>query len=256
VEPFVGGGAMFFYLAQHFPIREFVIVDRNEAIVLAYQTIRDEVAGLIEQLQAMAERYRQLTPEQQAPYYYAIRSQFNAPHLGNVQKTAELIFLNRTCYNGLFRVNAKGAFNVPFGRYVNPTICDVANLTAVSSILQQAEIFYGDFAACRDWVDARTFVYFDPPYRPVSRTASFNSYARDAFDDSSQRRLAAFFHDLNQVGARLMLSNSDPHNEDPDDDFFESLYPDFYIHKVLAKRVINSNGAKRGEMTELLITNY
>ena len=168
-----------------------------------------------------------------------------------------LIFLNHTCYNGLFRLNSKGEFNVPRGRYKNPRIFDAENLQNASNALQIADIHLGDFEHCFDVVDDSTLVYFDPPYRPLSKTARFTAYSTYNFGDEEQKRLARFFAGLDQEhGAKLMLSNSDPTNEDPADMFFDDLYGDFNIHRISANRMINSNGAKRGRIRELLITNY
>jgi DNA adenine methylase len=166
-----------------------------------------------------------------------------------------MIFLNRTCYNGLFRVNARGQFNVPFGKYKKPRICDSNNLRAVSNVLQDVTLQLGDFEDTAAWVDDRTFVYFDPPYRPISKTASFNAYDKNGFGDDQQQRLAAFFRDLDARGVHLMLSNSDPKNLNPKDTFFDDLYTGFHIQRVAAKRNINSKAEKRGAITELLITN-
>ncbi len=168
-----------------------------------------------------------------------------------------MIFLNKTCFNGLFRVNAKGEFNVPFGRYKNPAICDPENLRRVSVLLQKAELQVAPFTACEPKVTPDTFVYFDPPYRPISPTSSFTSYSKDRFDDAAQITLAEFFTHLHkQSGAKLMLSNSDPSPINPADDFFERIYQGFRIHRVWASRMINSQADKRGKISELVITNY
>lgn len=265
VEPLIGGGAVFFHIAQTYPIERLIISDQNEEVILVYRTIRERVEELIERLSALERRFLALDGEARRACFYEIRAQFNNArstirsdrvNSTSVRRAAQLIFMNRTCFNGLFRVNARGEFNVPFGRYKNPTICDAENLRAVSGLLQRAEIHSGDFETCREFIHANTFVYFDPPYRPISKTASFNAYSKRIFDDAAQARLARFFRALDRTGAKLMLSNSDPHNENPGDSFFETLYQGFHIHKVRAKRPINRNGAKRGEITELLITNY
>ncbi len=264
-EPFIGGGAVFFSLANDFAVREFFISDMNADLILAYRTIQRHADSLIELLDEIQSQYLQLNAERRKEYFYETRRLFNQNHQridystvnqDAVLRVARLIFLNRTCFNGLYRVNSRGDFNVPFGAYSNPKICDATNLHCVAGTLQNTEIHYGDFTACRNFVDAQTFVYFDPPYRPISDTASFNSYAKEPFDDGEQMRLASFYRDLDRAGARLMLSNSDPQNENPHDMFFANLYAGFSIRKVLARRAINSNGAKRGEVTELLITNY
>ena len=264
-EPFIGGGAVFFQIANVFDVREFFISDMNEDLILAYSTIQQQVESLIEWLEEIERQYLGLNEVRRKEYFYETRQSFNqsravsdssAPGQEAELRVARLIFLNRTCFNGLFRVNSGGDFNVPFGNYRNPKICDAANLRFASRAFQNAEIHYGDFTACKNFVDEQTFVYFDPPYRPISNTASFNSYSRNPFDDDEQMRLALFYRELDRAGAKLMLSNSDPHNENPHDMFFEDLYAGFSIHKVLAKRAINSDGKKRGEITELLIINY
>jgi DNA adenine methylase len=264
-EPFIGGGAVFFLIANDFDVREFFISDMNEDLVLAYRTVQQQVENLIERLEEIKRQYLQLDRVRRQEYFYEARRSFNQRRASSLCSAsaqdealhvARLIFLNRTCFNGLYRVNSRGDFNVPFGNYRNPRICDEENLRSVSRSLQNAEIHFGDFTACKRFVDEKTFVYLDPPYRPISKTASFNSFYKFPFDDDEQRRLALFYQELGCAGAKLMLSNSDPRNENPQDSFFEELYAGFSIHKVLASRRINSNGAKRGPITELLITNY
>ncbi len=264
-EPFIGGGAVFFLIANDFDVREFFISDMNEDLVLAYRTIQQQVENLIERLEKIKSRYLQLDRCGRKEYFYEARQSFNQSRAYSLYSAsapdealhvARLIFLNRTCFNGLYRVNSRGDFNVPYGNYRNPRIYDEVNLRSVSRSLQNAEIHFGDFTACKRFVDEKTLVYLDPPYRPISKTASFNSFYKNPFDDDEQRRLALFYQELGCAGAKLMLSNSDPHNENPHDSFFEDLYAGFSIHKVLATRRINSNGAKRGPITELLIANY
>ena len=265
VEPFVGGGAVFFEIAQDYTIDEFFISDVNEELIMAYQTIKEDVEVLLEVLGDMERAFLRLDTEKRKNFFYKQRAILNTnlPKINFerfqslwVERTAQIIFLNRTCYNGLYRVNSKGEFNVPFGNYKNPRICDPDNLRAVSRLLQQTTIRHGDFTACEQIVDKRSFVYFDPPYRPLSRTARFTSYSRHEFNDSEQMRLARFYRLLDSKGARLMLSNSDPKNEDSHDDFFEKLYAGFRIGRVMATRMINCDATKRGPIAELIITNY
>lgn len=265
VEPFIGGGAVFFYIAQMYDIDQFFISDVNEELVLAYKTVQSDVDDLIDMLWEMERKYLRLNIEKQKKYFYDIRSRFNESRsLINfhnfksnwVERSAQIIFLNRTCFNGLFRVNSNSEFNVPFGKCKNPTICAEENLREVSQLLQSAEIYFGDFTACEEFVNSNTFVYFDPPYRPISKTASFTSYSKYDFDDATQLRLASFYRLLNRKGANLMLSNSDPKNENPKDRFFEEAYKKFHIERVKANRMINCNADKRGAINELLIMNY
>ncbi|HHU49266.1 MAG TPA: DNA adenine methylase [Clostridiales bacterium] len=265
VEPFTGGGAVFFEVSKSFSFEQIVLNDINEELILTYKVIRDSVDELILKLERLEERYSSLTMENKQKMYYEIREQFNNnkhsinlknPTVNEVDVASHMIFLNKTCYNGLYRLNSKGGFNVPFGKYKSPTICDKINLLNVSRSLQGVILLNVDFEQLTDYIDENTFVYMDPPYRPLSDTSSFNSYQKSPFNDESQRRLANWYRLLNnKIGASLMLSNSDPTNTDPKDTFFEDLYKGFNIYKVFASRAINSRGNERGAISELLITN-
>jgi DNA adenine methylase len=265
IEPFIGGGAVFLHLAQCYKIEEFLIFDINTELVLAYKTIQNHVDELIHVLLNLQNKYLSLDEQERTHFFYEIRTQFNRQrhqidfqktNQQAIERTAQIIFLNRTCFNGLFRVNSKGDFNVPVGRYKNPTICDSENLKAVSQVLQRTQIYQGDFTECERFVDQYSLVYFDPPYRPLSRTANFTAYAQQTFDDTEQLRLRDFFALLDRKGAKLILSNSDPKNKDLTDDFFEIAYGNYQLKRVQAKRRINCNASKREEINELLITNY
>jgi len=265
VEPFIGGGAVFFYVVQKYKINELYIIDINPELILAYSAIKFDVYNLINLLKDLEINYLSKSEEGKKEMFYTIRSKFNNSlkvinfdkyNSNWVERTSEIIFLNRTCFNGLFRVNSKGEFNVPFGKYKNPKICDEKNLKAVSYILQSTHIYKGDFEISESLVDEHTFVYFDPPYRPISQTASFTSYSSQGFNDEEQLRLSKFYRKLDKVGAKIMLSNSDPKNENPNDYFFENTYSGFHIVKVKASRNINCNGESRGLIDELLILNY
>jgi DNA adenine methylase len=265
VEPFAGSGAVFFHVAQTYAVEELYISDSNPELIAAYRTIQQRVEDLVAALRDIEAHYLALAAEERKAYFYEQRAQFNNGLTGfqidsvpreNVERTAQLIFLNRTCYNGLFRVNSKGAFNVPFGRYKNPSICSAANLQAAAAVLQRTEIQYGPYADCEKVVDENTMVYFDPPYRPISKSSSFTAYSRQVFDDKAQRDLAMFYGLLDKRGARLMLSNSDPKNVDPNDRFFETAYAGFRFERLSARRRINSRPEKRGPICELLILNY
>lgn len=258
VEPFLGGGAFFFYVVQRYAFREFYLQDINPQLIHAYQCVRDAVEAVIGALADIERHYKALTLPKQEDFFYQLRHDYNAAghDQPSVAQTARLIFLNHTCFNGLFRLNAQGHFNVPFGGYVNPTLCDADNLRAVAAVLQRVSLRVGDFETCMPVVSNQTFIYLDPPYRPISKTASFNTYASARFGDAEQRRLAGFCRALDSAGAYWMLSNSDPHNTNPADDFFDQLYAGFQIQRVLATRAINAHGAKRGVINELVITNY
>lgn len=258
IEPFVGGGAMLFFMLQKYPnIKKAIINDINPHLVTTYTIIRDNPYSLIDTLAELQENFRAVgDSEAQKELFLNIRFRFNQEVLTDVEEAAYMIFLNRTCFNGLYRENSKGDFNVPFGRYSNPTICDESLLIADSELLQKVEILNGDFARTGEYVDGYTFFYFDPPYRPLDATSSFNSYVKETFDDKEQIRLKEFYSFLSVEGCKEMLSNSDCKGRNAEDVFFDELYQDFFIERVYAKRNINANASKRGTLTELLIRNY
>ncbi|MCQ8894265.1 MAG: DNA adenine methylase [Methanolinea sp.] len=265
VEPFVGGGAVYFHFNSRFRFRECHIFDVNEELFLAYTVVRDRVEELIEVLQGLAGDFLSRDGAGRQEYYREVRDAFNRRrktvtsarfHPSWIERAAQLIFLNRTCYNGLFRVNSRGEFNVPFGRYKNPLIVNEPLLRRDSMLLQNTSVHLGDFAQSLPTMSEGTFAYFDPPYRPISKTARFTAYSEDGFSDADQERLARFFAACNARGALLMLSNSDPKNTDPEDDFFDRLYGDFFITRVPARRAINSDGGGRGRISEVVVTNY
>ena len=254
VEPFVGGGAVFFHIAQRYEgIKRFYLFDINNDLVNCYNAIKNNVESLIGELEKLENGFLPLAKSARKEFYYQIRKEFNSD-----RSPAKLIFLNKNCYNGLYRVNRKDEFNVPFGDYKNPKICDAENLKSVSKVLQKAEIICADFEKSDKYINDKTFVYFDPPYRPLSPTASFTSYSKDDFNEDEQIRLARFCRQIHRKGAKFLLSNSDPKNEDPKDGFFEENYEKFRfdIDRVKATRAINCKGAGRGQINELIITNY
>ena len=258
IEPFVGGGAMLFHmLSKHQNITRAIINDINPNLVTAYRTIQTQPETLIKRLAEIQEEYLVLDDEHRQKYFYSKREVFNGNYTNDVENTAMFIFLNRTCFNGLYRENSKGKFNVPFGRYVNPTICDTETIRSDSELLQRVEIIQGDYTQVGNYINGRsTFMYFDPPYRPLDATSSFNSYVKEPFDDDEQIRLGNFFARMSDAGCMVMLSNSDCSAKNPEDLFFEHLYDAFHIQHVWAKRGINANASKRGKLTELLIHNY
>jgi DNA adenine methylase len=257
VEPFVGGGAVFFHIAQNCPnIKEFYLYDINDDLVNCYNVVKTNVRALIRELNELAKEFLPLNEELRREFYLQTRSEFNrTKHRNSIKSSAKLIFLNKTCFNGLYRVNSKNEFNVPFGDYKNPKICDEKNLLAVSQILQKTEIICGDFTKSGKYINRNTFVYLDPPYRPLNGTANFTAYSKDSFSEKDQIRLAEFCKEIKQIGAEFLLSNSDPHNENPDDRFFEDNFRGFTISQVKASRLINCKAIGRGEINELLITN-
>ena len=261
VEPFIGSGAVFFWMLKEYPtISKVIINDVNTDLTSAYQTIKDAPEALIKELAKLEKEYRKKTDrEAQKELFIKIRTKFNKRNSDNIEHTANLIFLNKTCFNGLYRVNSKNEFNVPMGRYVNPTICDTQNIMNVHEALRKVTILNGDYSKTylkiKDKKD-KAFYYFDPPYKPISTTASFNAYANGGFGDVEQQRLKEFCDKLSSDNIKWVLSNSDVKNINPTDDFFDELYEDYHIQRVKAKRSINSKGAKRGEIKELLISNF
>ncbi|MBZ4665236.1 DNA adenine methylase [Mahella sp.] len=260
IEPFVGGGAVLFEILQKYKIEEAFIFDINQDLINAYIVIKYDVDILVEYLFSLECKYLDLNEKARKEMYYEIRDTYNSrifkSDQPDIERAAQFIFLNRTCFNGLYRVNRAGLFNVPHGDYKNPTICDGENLYAASSLLQRVHIFTGDYRESIKYADRYSFVYFDPPYRPINVTSSFTSYSKFDFTDEDQVKLAHFFAEMNDTGALIMLSNSDPKNENHDDNFFDELYGNFYIHRIKAKRAINSNGGRRGLVSEILVTNY
>ncbi len=262
IEPFVGGGAMLFFMLQKFPnIKRAVINDINQNLIDAYINIKENAEGLVYRLKHIERQYSSITDyEKQKTFYLEMRRKFNEEKLTSIDKTAILIFLNRTCFNGLYRENSKGKFNVPFGKYTNPTICNEELIYADSELLNQfdVEILCGDFVETASKVDEKglNFFYLDPPYRPLSSTSSFNSYVKEVFDDGEQNRLRYFCHEINQKKSLFLLSNSDPHNINPNDNFFDELYANYHISRISANRSVNSNASKRGKINELLIDNF
>lgn len=258
IEPFVGGGAMLFYMLQKFSnIKSAVINDINPDLTLCYQVVRDNPTELINSLKDIQSQYYSIkTEDKRKDFFLQQRELFNTKSLNKIDNTTLFFFLNRTCFNGLYRVNKSGKFNVPFGRYSTPTICDESTIYADSKILQNVEIMTGDFEQTFDKIKGNTFFYFDPPYRPLSNTSSFNDYTKEDFNDNAQIRLKLFCDKLNKVGIDFMLSNSDCLGKDGKDRFFDDLFVDYKIERVLATRNINAIASKRGKLTEIVVNNY
>ncbi len=256
IEPFVGGGAVLFWILQQYPnITKAVINDINPDLTTAYKTIKETPSELVKHLQIIQDEYLPLDENERKEYYLNKRERFNTKSLESIENTALFIFLNRTCFNGLYRVNSKGLFNVPFGRYSNPKICDKETIFADSEILQKVEILTGDFEQTLKFATNNSLFYLDPPYKPLSDTSRFNSYAKEDFNDLEQIRLSDFCKRIDSLGHYFILSNSDVKATNPNDDFFDDLYKQFSIKRVFATRMVNANAAKRGKLTELLITN-
>lgn len=256
VEPFVGGGAVLFWILKKYPnIQRAIINDINPRLITTYRVIKDEPHALISLLKEFQAAYNPLSEEERKCYFLKQRETYNFSHLTDMEIAARFIFLNRTCFNGLYRENSKGHFNVPHGRYANPKICDEATILADSELLQKVEIYCGDFAEMARFASPKTLFYFDPPYKPLSETSSFNSYVKEEFDDAEQIRLGEFCHQIASLKASFLLSNSDLKGKNPDDDFFDKLYEKYEIHRVMASRMVNANASKRGKLSELLVRN-
>lgn len=264
-EPFLGGGAVFFDIVSKYDIKNIYLFDINEELILVYKVVQKDVEKLIEVLSLLKRQYLEMTQEEREIFFYTIREDYNkTKHLVNHQKysgkwihrAAQMIFLNKTCFNGLYRLNRKGEFNVPFGDCKNPKFIDEENFINVSRVLANANIKIGHFENIVADIKDSSFVYFDPPYRPISKTSNFNTYSKNEFNDELQKMLAHTFRKLDEFNVKLMLSNSDPKNTDCQDSFFDNLYKGFNIERILATRMINSKGKKRGKIFEILIMNY
>ena len=260
-EPFIGGGAVLFDILGTYDLDEIYISDDNKELLNVYRVIKERPEDIISMLDKLQDTHLGMDMDDRKTYFYTNRDRFNELKVNNdgsvnVELAALFIYLNKTCFNGLYRVNAKGLFNTPSGVYTNPMICDESNIRNVSKALKNVSINHGDFTKSYDFIDKDTFVYFDPPYRPLTVTASFTSYTEGSFNDDDQRKLAEYARSLSDKGAKVALSNSDPKNSNPDDEFFDELYEGFNIRRIYANRAINSKGDSRGKITELLITNY
>ena len=256
VEPFVGGGAVMFWILQAYPnIERAIINDINEELICTYHVIKEEVEGLIAALATLQNEYIPLKADARKDYFMGKRARFNTKQTDPVETAALFIFLNRTCFNGLYRVNSKGEFNVPHGKYANPRICDAENLRACSAVLQRVEILCGDFAQTGQYAGPDTLYYFDPPYKPITESSSFTSYAKGGFDDAEQIRLRDFCDRIAAAGSIFVASNSDPRDVNPEENFFDNIYQNFFIKRVSAARMINSDASGRGAISELMISN-
>ena len=244
VEPFIGGGAVFFHLwnTQRLAAKNFLF-DHNEELINAYCIVRDQLDKLIEVLETHQKNHSK-------GYFYEIRQLDRTEQaMNDIERAARLIYLNKTCYNGLYRINSKKQFNSPIGRYKNPKIFNKTTLQSTSFALQNVSIEVMDFRKIICCAQKRDFFYFDPPYDPMSKTANFTGYTAHSFQRQDQKDLAELFTELTEKGCFCMLSNSDTA-------FIQELYHGFHIHIVHAKRSINSAGNKRGDIREIVVTNY
>lgn len=261
IEPFVGGGAMLFFMLQKYPnIEKAVINDINRNLTNAFKIVKGKPEKLVEGLKQIEREYHTIKNEEnRKEFYLKMRERFNNEKLNETDKTVLLLFLNRTCFNGLYRENSKGKFNVPFGKYTNPTICNEALIYADSEILNRfnVEIMCGDFAKTASKIDKNNlnFFYFDPPYRPLLGANNFKQYTLNAFNDPEQEELKIFCDEINEHGGFFMLSNSDSEIA-PGENYFEKLYKAYNVQKVYAPRIINAYKPGVQMTKEILVKNY
>lgn len=240
LEPFVGGGAVLFYVLKTYKPKEVFIFDINEELINTYKVIRDDVENLIKELKKLKKLHNK-------EHYYQVRAE-NPKLLSPLTRASRFIYLNKTCFNGLYRVNSKGGFNVPMGKYKNPLICPEEDLKLISKLLKDVKIVNGGFEECLKYAKKNSFIYFDPPYYPLKKS-SFTTYAKGNFLDKEQEQLKEVFSKLDKKGCKVMLSNSDT-------DFIKKLYKKYNINFVKATRMINCNGKGRGKVNEVVVTNY
>ena len=260
-EPFVGGGAVLFDVLQKCHPEEILINDVNAELINTYSQIKSNVRMLSNELVCLQNQYFLKNQEERKLFFLEKRNCFNSLDVNGgkrekLEKATLFIFLNKTCFNGLYRVNKKGEFNVPFNNAKNPLVCDEENLKACSELLKNVKMKVGDYSNCKNFIDSETFVYLDPPYRPLTKTAAFTSYSENGFDDSKQIELAEFVESISDKGAKILLSNSDPKNISEEDNFFDDLYQKFEIERINATRAINSDASKRGKISEILVSNF
>lgn len=264
-EPLIGAGAVFFYLMSNFNVKNAYISDINKELMLVYKVIQKDPYNLVSILHNLEDDFLKLDTDNRKEYFLNIRKEFNTQlktfdfdkfNKDSICRASKTIFMNKTCFNGLFRVNKKGEFNVPMGRYKNPKICDEENILNCHEILKEVCIKNTSYLDSEKLINNESLVYLDPPYRPLSKTSYFTSYSQNEFADEQQIELSDYYKRLDKIGAKVILNNSDPKNMDPDDDFFDDLYSDFHIERVKANRSINCNGKKRGKINELIIKNF
>ena len=261
IKPFIGGGSMLFHMLQNHPnITHAVTNDINVNLINCYKAVKEVPEQLIEQLKEFEQKYLSLELKEQKQLFLSWRESYNNIRISDdiVKKSVLFIALNKTCFNGLYRVNSSGNFNTSFGKNLKPCICDAETIRRDSDLLQDVEIDCGDYEQTLEDIDARhkIFFYFDPPYRPLNKTSSFNHYDKGGFDDEEQKRLKRFCDKIDRKGFSFMLSNSDGKTNGGTDDFMDKLYSDYHIDRVSIGRCINSDPAKRGKITEILVRNY
>lgn len=255
IEPMVGGGIVTCYMLKYSKIKNIIINDLNTPLTLTYTKIKNNPKELIKELKVLESEFNSLNNiQERSEYYYNKRTEFNIGK--NIE--SNFIFLNKTCFNGLYRVNQKGEFNSPMGVYSNPKIFEEENILELHKYFKERNLIVKniDYRELIGLCNDKTFMYIDPPYRPISKTSNFNNYTKFNFTDDNQKELKEFVDKLTKLKTKVLLSNSDPKNTNKEDNFFDDLYKDYTIERVLAPRVINSIGSNRKDITELLIRNY
>lgn len=260
IEPMVGGGAFLFYLLEKKQfIEKAIICDINDELINCYLSIKNNLHNLSLNLSKIQNEYFKCDELDKLQYFKYIKDLFNNRFKSNEDKesiSAYFIFLNKTCFNGMYRVNKKNEFNVPFGRLYTPKIFDEENLKSVNNCLQKVDIYNGDYSNIIPYIDNSSFVYIDPPYKPISKSSSFNTYHKNNFDDSEQIRLSGFCKYINLAGSKFMLSNSDLKNFE-NNSFFDDIYSEFNIKRIDAKRMVNAKSENRNKsIKEIIVKNY
>lgn len=255
IEPMVGGGVLTCYMLLYTDIKNIIINDINNDLIECYKMIKNEPNKIIKELKALQIEYCNCeNEEKRKDMYYRIRTEYNT----GINKAINLIFLNKTCFNGLYRTNGKGEFNTPMGQYIDPVICDEENIKELHKYFKERDIkiLSGSYKDIKKFCNDKTFVYIDPPYRPISKTSNFTNYNQNKFGDKEQIELKEFMDELTKLKTKVMISNSDPKNINPNDNFFDDLYKEYNIIRIDAPRAINNVGSNRGPINELIIKNY
>lgn len=262
VEPFLGGGSFFFYMTQKYNFKNIIISDINSELINLYKVIQHQPKLLIDGAQEIQDTYNKLdTLEKKAEFFYDVRTKYNDYIISNKQlhlnitQAIYFLFLNKVGFNGLYRVNSKGLYNVPFGKREKAGLLKESNILGVSELLNGVQILNCDYDKTLEFAGKNSLFYFDPPYRPLSDSSSFTSYAKSDFNDNSQIKLAEYCKTIHNLGARFALSNSDPKNHNLEDNFFDDLYSEFNINRIYARRMIGAKSISRGKVSEILVTN-
>ena len=262
VEPFLGGGSFFFYMTQKYNFKNIIISDINAELINLYKVIQQQPKSLIDGAQKIQDTYNDLNNlEQKADFFYDIRTKYNNSIISDKQLQLDItqavyfLFLNKVGFNGLYRVNSKGLYNVPFGKREKAVLFKESNILGVSELLKDVQILNCDYDETIEFASKNSLFYFDAPYRPLSDSSSFTSYAKSDFNDDSQVKLAEYCQTIHKLGAKFALSNSDPKNHDLEDNFFDDLYSGFTINRIYARRMIGAKTVSRGKVSEILVTN-